>query len=220
MGDRGATTTVLVQSLRLQCGAREAHAALREYFVHPVRGALVSGTTQLMRAAMLNNLPRVLQLIQLGAPLDLAEGARSLSALHFACARGHELVAAALLDGKYEGRGAAVDARSNTGVTPLMLACYRGREAIVRLLLSRGANQELQDESGYTALNNAVTCDQPGIVALLCAAPGAAAAFNVLGEYLRPPLDAAIYLCHDKCADVLRAHGVREWDGAYGDAES
>ena len=33
----------------------------------------IEDSSQLMRAAYLNNLPRVLQLIQLGAPLDLVD---------------------------------------------------------------------------------------------------------------------------------------------------
>jgi len=35
-GDRGATNDMLVQSLRLQCGAREARAAGREEFAVPM----------------------------------------------------------------------------------------------------------------------------------------------------------------------------------------
>ena len=38
-GDRGATNDMLVQSLRLQCGAREARAAGREEIAVPSRGA-------------------------------------------------------------------------------------------------------------------------------------------------------------------------------------
>jgi hypothetical protein len=51
-GDRGATNDMLVQSLRLQCGAREARAAGREGFEHAgdvnVNGWTTSGTTQLI----------------------------------------------------------------------------------------------------------------------------------------------------------------------------
>ena len=105
-GDRGATNDMLVQSLRLQCGAREARAAGRGPFTGLTpSGALwtFEGTTQLVRAAYLNNLPRVLQLIQLGAPLDLVDETQGWSALHWASLKGHEHVAKALLDGKFEG---------------------------------------------------------------------------------------------------------------------
>jgi hypothetical protein len=76
-GDRGATNDMLVQSLRLQCGAREARAAGREEFAFTAQSGedvqMAEGTTQLIRAAILNNLPRVLQLVRLGAPLNLLD---------------------------------------------------------------------------------------------------------------------------------------------------
>jgi ankyrin repeat protein len=54
----------------------------------------------------------VLQLVQLGAPLELKDTRLGWTALRWACHCGHEHVAQALLDGKYEGCGAEVDARS------------------------------------------------------------------------------------------------------------
>jgi hypothetical protein len=124
-GDKGATNDMLAQSQRLQCGAREARAAKREYFVFS-RGPkgedddddeedIIEGSTALIRAAALNNLPRVLQLVQLGAPLDVFdEDFLGRSALHWASELGHEHVAKALLDGKYERCGAKVDLRTKT----------------------------------------------------------------------------------------------------------
>jgi hypothetical protein len=215
-GDRGATNDMLVQSLRLQCGAREARAAAREKFAVPSSwGGLetVKGSTQLIRAAILNNLPRVLQLIQLGAPLDLVEGTRGRSALHWASEMGHEHVAKALLDGKVEGRGATVDLRYAGGTTGLMQACGAGHEAVVRLLLSRGAMQELQDENGSTALHWAVYGHRSGVVELLCYAPGAAAALALKTSAdfgSRTPLATAINFGHAECEAVLRAHCATE----------
>jgi ankyrin len=102
------------------------------------------------------------------------------AALHRVCEPGHEHVAKALLDGKYEGRGATIDLRNVGGSTPLMCA-IQGHESVVRLLLSRGAKQELQSDSGFTALHVAVLGDRPGVIALLCTAPGAAAALAPSG---------------------------------------
>jgi hypothetical protein len=212
-GDRGATNDMLVQSLRLQCGAREARAAGRERFTGQISWGVrrtFEGSTQLIRAALLNNLPRVLQLIQLGAPLDLVDETQGWSALHGACSMGHEHVAKALLDGKYEGRGATVDVRSKTGGTALMLASLKGRESVVRLLLSRGAKQELQTDSGHTALHWAVGRNRPGVIALLCAAPGAAAALALKTRAGNTPLAMAIMLVRAACEAVLRAHGAQE----------
>jgi ankyrin repeat protein len=205
-----------VQSLRLQCGAREARAAGREQFafVGPW-GDLetLDGTTQLMRAAHLNNLPRVLQLIQLGAPLDLVDKTQGWSALHWASCMGHEHVAKVLLDGKYEGRSATVDLRTRYGWPALICASLTGHEAVVRLLLSRGAKQELQTDSGHTALHSAIEGDHPSIVALLCAAPGATAALALktsAAHDSRTPLSHAIVLGRAACEAVLRAHGAPE----------
>ena len=213
---RSDVADMLTQSLRLQCSAREAHAAKREDFsiVHMARHQdvgyifIAEGTTQLIRSTLLNNLPRVLQLIQLGAPLDLVDENGS-SALHWACSEGHEHVAKALLDGKFEGKGAKVDLRDECGRTALITACLKGHEALVRLLIEHGANQELQDEEGDAALHLAVDQgDNVGVVALLLAAPGAAAAMVMKNREGHTPLGIAIDLQQTGCEAALRAAGA------------
>jgi ankyrin repeat protein len=177
---------------------------------------IIEATTQLIQAAMLNNLPRVLQLIQLGAPLDVFDSDfRGHSALHWACELGHEHVAKALLDGKYEGQGATVDLRTkaNSLETPLSSASGAGHEAIVRLLLSRGAKQELQDRFGFVALHSAVHRNHPNVVALLCSSTGASVALALTPRATwgsRTPLAWAIHRGHAACEAVLRAHGAPE----------
>jgi ankyrin repeat protein len=178
---------------------------------------LVRGTTQLIRAALRNDLPRVRQLVQLGAPLELADTRHLLSALHWACRVGFERVAEALLDGKYEGHGAGINSvvaggwtplMLAGGWTPLMLASYYGREGVVRLLLARGARQELQSSNGFAVLHWAVSFNEPGVVAILCGAAGAAAALALRDGSGRTPLALAIYLHYAACGAVLRAHGA------------
>jgi len=200
-GNKGATNDMLAKSLERQCGARAARLAGRlEVFVEPNTGIVVRGTTQLTRAAMLNNLPRVLQLVQLGEPLELEDGGNGDgTAMDSACRLGHEHIVRALLDGKYErgsdggacgdgggggggGRGSGVDVniRGASGHTPLIWASMRGHEGVARLLVARGANLRLRTYyGGWTALHFAVFEDRPGAVAVLCAAPGAAAAFAI-----------------------------------------
>jgi hypothetical protein len=205
-GDKGATNDMLARSLERQCGARDARAVAREDFV--IAPCLtICGTTQLIRAAMLNNLPRVLQLVQLGAPLELKDE-DGWTALHWACRFGHEHVARSLLDGKFEGRGAEVDARHEEDWTSLMEASYQGHEDVVRLLLASGARQELQNRYGWTALHFAVERNRPEIVALLCSAPGAAAALALRNSKVRTPLGLAIALGRAACAAVLRVRGA------------
>ena len=221
---RSDVADMLTQSLRLQCSAREAHAAKREDFPI-VRMAhildvgnifIAQGTTQLIRATLLNNLPRVLQLIQLGAPLDLVDKSeRGYSALHWACSEGLEHVAKALLAGKYVGKGATVDLRSRDGRTPLMSACFKGHKALVTLLIKNGAKQDLQDEDGYTPLHYAIEAikadDDFGVVELLLAAPGAADALMLKVDGCTPLKFAIDNVC-PKCEALLRAAGAKDED--------
>ena len=111
---------MLVRSVEAQCKARAARSAEREV-VTQLGNLEVRGSTQLMRAAMLNNLPRVLRLVQLGAPLNVVDKSEGYSALHWASRSSkNESIAKALLDGKYSGRGASVDQRGKNGWTPLI----------------------------------------------------------------------------------------------------
>ena len=178
--------------------------------MRPGGGWALHGTTQLIRAALLNNLPRVLQLVQLGAPLDLGEETNKMSALHWASCDGHERVAKALLDGKYEGRGADVNLLPPRSCTPLMAASLQGHEGVVRLLLERGARLDLQSLAGDTALHYAVIYDHAVLLEALCSTQGATAALALRDVYGQTPLKYAIAHGHAACEAVLRAHGAPE----------
>ena len=91
-----------------------------------------------------------------------------------------------------------------------MIASDGGHEGVVRLLLARGARQELQGSDGVTALHVAVNSDRPSIVELLCAAPGAAAALALRDSAGQTPLAMAVELDYADCAAALRAHGAPE----------
>jgi len=60
-----------------------------------------------------------------------------------------------------------VDKQEVIGWTALMCAAMDGREAIVRLLLQRGASKELQDAYGETALQHAQRRGHTACVRLL-----------------------------------------------------
>ncbi len=222
-GDRGATNDMLEQSLRRQCGARAARAAAREDF-EPEMGVLLRGSTQLIRAVHEDDLPRALQLIQLGAPLELAAVDLGETALQAACMRGREVIARALLDGKFEGRGADVNRAVLAGWTPLMTASFHGGGGaggdgggggggggLVRLLLSRGARPELRDIDGRTALHAAVMGSEPGVIAALCANRATAAALLAQRDKGGlTPLAFAIKHGAAGCEAALRAEGATE----------
>ena len=88
------------------------------------------------------------------------------SALHRASSNCHERIVELLLDGKYEGKGANVNQQcTGSSDTPLVLATVYQHEAVVRLLLERGADVTLRDRVGCTALSYAKS--KPAIRALL-----------------------------------------------------
>ena len=72
---------MITKSLERQSGASTARAATRGDFLRPNDGITIRGSTQLIRAVYSNDLPRVLQLIQLGAPLELMDMTYTNSAL-------------------------------------------------------------------------------------------------------------------------------------------
>jgi len=69
-----------------------------------------------------------------------------------------------LLDGKYEGKGADINLQASDGWSPLIIATFRNQEAVVRLLLERGADVTLRTSDGRTALSSSYN---PAISALL-----------------------------------------------------
>ena len=138
-GDLGATNDMIVSSLRLQCGAVAAREAVRESFTSVDAWGLLQmfeGSTQLIRASMLNNLPRVL----------LARGAKQVrpgktyTAMHLAVHRNHIEVVKLLL-----AAPGASDALKTTqyGSTPLKRAIDRGHAKIKALLRAAGAPEEV-----------------------------------------------------------------------------
>ena len=143
---------------------------------HPLWQAIVDlkhGTdkrTRLMLAANHGDFARVRELCDWRAEVN-AQSASGLTALHSAsylrhADRRHENCSRELI-----GRGANVNAASNTGYTPLMLASVGGQVNTVRLLLAAGADKWRVMTFRLTARHLAVNYRRTDIVALLDASP-------------------------------------------------
>jgi ankyrin repeat protein len=113
------------------------------------------GETPLMYAAINGDLPLVKTLVLKNkAQLDHI----GWTPLHYACAKGHFEVAQFLLS-----KGAIADSLSLGGTTPLMMAVQSGNEFLVRLLLNSGANLQLRNDVGLTAIDIADIYNKPQI---------------------------------------------------------
>jgi ankyrin repeat protein len=113
------------------------------------------GETPLMMASINGELPLVKTLIlQNKAQIDHI----GWTPLHYACAKGHLEVSSFLL-----ANGANVNATSLGGTTPLMMAVQSGNEYLVKLLLDKGADLQLRNAEGISAIDIAEIYNKPAI---------------------------------------------------------
>ncbi len=114
-----------------------------------------------------------------------------------------------------------VDERDNQGQTPLHIAAQGNaaqgnNDAIVKVLLERGADPTLVDSNGSTPLHHATIQGRPELVEILLAHPGVAATINFSNKSRSTPLMLAVVYEHvqivtllldalptDQCAQVL-----------------
>jgi ankyrin repeat protein len=82
--------------------------------------------------------------------------------LHDAARQGDLEQARALI-----GEGAAIDARSDRGETPLILAILAGNDAIAELLIEKGAALDGRNAGGFTPLHAAAYAGDPAMAELL-----------------------------------------------------
>ncbi|QWD77199.1 ankyrin repeat domain-containing protein [Polynucleobacter sp. MWH-Svant-W18] len=114
-----------------------------------------NGETPLMIASIQGNLPLVKRLVEKNhAAIDHI----AWTPLHYASARGQVSVAEFLLS-----EGAIVDSRSLNDTTPLMMAVQSGNEQMVKLLLDKGADIQLRNSLGFTAIDIADIYEKPWI---------------------------------------------------------
>jgi len=127
-----------------------------------------------------------------------------LQGVQCAAYQGNVHVVAAWLD-----EGGGVDARcaEHDDTTLLMAAAAAGQEAIVRMLLQRGASVNLQDSKGWTALMIAATSGHTTIVQALLDAKADA---SLEGNDGITALMIAECTKHTAIAQLLRQHAERQ----------
>ena len=116
-------------------------------------------------AAVDGDFDRVVELIALGADVNLVDRAGGHTPLHFAAREQHAGIAQTLLSA-----GAEVDARDRFGKTPLMMALFSVRDRdgeVIRVLLASGADPELENNYGISARGLAETVDNYDLVRFL-----------------------------------------------------
>jgi len=131
---------------------------------------------------------KVIELLDSGVDVNF-EDAMGMSALHWACDRGHLDMARLLLD-----RGAQVNAEDECGTTPLHVACTCDHADIVELLLARGADPTMTDGDGERALDFAESAE---VRELLTRTPVSALATEspaspAIGSSQQPVLSSAV----------------------------
>jgi ankyrin repeat protein len=107
--------------------------------------------TALMLAANANDLFSANLLIETGASVNRP----NWTPLHYAASKGHTTMMRLLID-----NDAYIDAESPNGTTPLMMAAYYASPMAVKLMLEEGADPNLQNQDGQTALDMALSKDK------------------------------------------------------------
>ncbi|MBU3628279.1 ankyrin repeat domain-containing protein [Polynucleobacter sp. AP-Reno-20A-A9] len=113
------------------------------------------GETPLMIASIEGNLPLVKILMQ---QRNAQINHIGWTPLHYACAKGRLEIAQYLI-----ANGAIVDALSPGNTTPLMMAVQSGNEALVKLLLDKGADLQVRNSQGFSAIDIALIYEKPWI---------------------------------------------------------
>lgn len=84
--------------------------------------------------------------------------------LHYAATHGHLEIMQLLLD-----QHAFIDAQSPNGTTPLMMAAHYGTPAAVRLLLEAGADTQMKNQLGLSAIDFANRAQRKDVAEMIAA---------------------------------------------------
>ena len=172
-------------------------------------GADVNGVnkvkhTPLMIAAIRGHINALTLLIKHGADVDLQDS-DGCKALHFAV-YGSDISSEIL--SCLIGIGADVNACTNNGVTPLMIAAEEGHINAVTSLVKCGANVHLQDKDGQTALHHAMQSPQASICEVLSCLVKNGADVNAHTFHNETPLMLASRDGHVNVVTFLIKHGA------------
>ncbi|XP_041348860.1 uncharacterized protein LOC121368269 [Gigantopelta aegis] len=83
--------------------------------------------------------------------------------IHVAAAFGHKMIVEKLLEA-----GACVNSTTESGVTPLMLACLHGHLELVKMLLDKGAEYMVTSKIGNCSIHFACLGNQTEVIEMLC----------------------------------------------------
>lgn len=115
----------------------------------------------LMMAALKGHIDLVRQLLARDAHVNKPGWAP----LHYAATHGHLEIMQLLLD-----QHAFIDAQSPNGTTPLMMAAHYGTPAAVRLLLEAGADTQMKNQLGLSAIDFANRAQRKDVAEMIAAA--------------------------------------------------
>ena len=128
-----------------------------------VNSVAKSGLTPLMASAWGGKIDNAIYLVEHGAKLD-SVSEKGATALHYAVLRGHWQIAKYLLQ---QGANANQCVNGYPGLTPLCLACQKGFETVVEVLLDAGADMDRESRDGSFPLFSAVRGGSLPVVKIL-----------------------------------------------------
>eukprot|EP00968_Pinguiococcus_pyrenoidosus_P010683 scaffold846_cov252-Pinguiococcus_pyrenoidosus.AAC.46 len=159
-----------------------------------------SSAVKLNDAAATGDVKKVLQLLDLGAPIDYADNFVGRTPLHEAASHDQAEVAAALLE-----RGANPNVEMRNLATPLHLAVRDGHGKVAAILIKNGADIENEDEEQYRPLHYAALHGHADVVRMLLREGADVEALTIS---LETPLTLAAARNHLDTVNTLVAHGA------------
>jgi len=169
------------------------------------------------------------------SPIGMAVLAGRLEVIEFLAKRGADvnrkdenrwtLLTAAAECGQLEVVGTLLDLGAQIDLpggdtdtlTPLQIASRDGHAAIAELLLQRGADPNLtEDSDGWTALHYAAFKNRPRIIRLLLKHGANLHAYSSIYDMSRTPLELAVRYCRRRAARVLYSEIAKQYPEAYG----